>query len=161
MIVKANEIVGLETVESAPSNNLLVARAAMLLAAGKVVDQEAVRKDIPGGYAGKVELTVTARIGSDELSESYEVNLTVGHDSQRAHSSAASAAEILAYLASKLNKTTRDAFYRDLADAFVAGNQSFGVSKDQIDEASEALKKLNRTRQIEVSGSVKAKIERV
>lgn len=128
----------------------------------KATADEFARDDSPDGSHHAIRATLAVEIdGSVIITREYEGTTDTGHASLRASSVGAKAGEVLAYVASKMNKATREALYRELADVFAANGGKLPVTTESVEEADEALGRLRQKTEQAVRGTFKVSARRV
>lgn len=142
----------------APKANLLELASAAFHAVSKVAAKEGDRDELVTGKNYDVSLTITATIEGQTLSQSYDCNLSVGHDSQRA-GSAPTADILLAYLLGQMNPAHREAAQRKMVADFAANDGSLPVDNSIRESAKGTLQQLRATQSTTVRGTVSCKYQ--
>ena len=141
----------MSTVQAVSHSELV---AAALIAAAKSAEQRFIRSDLPAGSKHRVKVLINADVDGYPFSDLWETQLEVGHDSVRAHSVGVTPGELLAYLLSKVNETTRQATLRDLSEVF-AKHGKLPVDDLEVEAADAALQRLRQKKDQKVKGTVR------
>lgn len=147
-----------QRISSAAARQIL---AAALVATAKAAGEDYQRDDLPAGAYHKVRLSLAAEIdGEATITREWDGSVEVGHDSVRASSVGVKAGELLAYLVSRMNETTRAATLRDLADVYAAQGR-LPVDETEVKAADEALSRLRQKVDQSVRGSVRVSVRQI
>lgn len=138
-----------------PQPNLVALRSAIFHSLVKIAGKEGDRDDLTPGSSHKCKLTVLAEIDGQRFSQSWDADLSVGHDSTRASSVGAPQEDVLAWVLRRVNAQTKAAVLREMAEQYAAAGNTFDVTEQERNEAKAALSKLRQKVSQEVRGTVR------
>jgi hypothetical protein len=159
---QAAAVVNQPAAPAAPAGqpNLVAAHAAIWESIGKLYGQEGRRDDLPDGFAGRIELSIAAKVEgvAQPFRQGFTVDLTAGYASQRASSTLPKVGLIVGHILGLLNAATREAVLRDLPAIYAANDGDLPDVPATVAEAAESLlAKLRASIPQKVRGSVSAK----
>jgi hypothetical protein len=131
--------------------------AAIFAAVGKVAGEHFTRDDLPDGAAHRVLLQIAGQVeGCTEIyRRDYVCDMTVGHKSERASSTAAPQQDVVGWILDQLSESHRNAICRNMPEVFAANNESLPVKAETRERAEAMLKCLRQKSTQEVRGSVR------
>jgi hypothetical protein len=139
------------SLEKNPSLAALVC-AAMEKIGSKQLDHEL----LPEGSQHVISLTVSGDIDGQAFFQSFNSQLTIGHDHTKATSATPQQPQLLGYILGKLNQKTRDKILREIPEDFTNNDCVLPeVSQQLLTSASEFLKQLRSHKTVNARRSVR------
>ncbi|GAB5404317.1 MAG: hypothetical protein Aurels2KO_25480 [Aureliella sp.] len=124
--------------------------AALGYLAGKRTD----RDQIVEGSRTPVKLRVTGTVGRAKVDEAIDGHLARSHSQTKASTSAAKADHVVAILLAELPEKDRYFAVKTIAEEAEATGELPPVTKEQLAEANQFLKRLRSTKQKTTSGAI-------
>lgn len=122
----------------------------------RVSVKEGSRDRLSAGATHDVDIRIAGSVDGLPFEQSIAALLTIGHDQVKATSATPDQAQLLAYLLSKLNGTTREKLLRELPEQFAeAGDRLPDVDSVLVEAAAVMLKRLRGKKSIQARGPVR------
>ena len=139
-----------------PLNDFFPLSHVVWAAMEKVGHKQLKPKMLAEGSRHMVALRVEGEVDGVPFRQSLTSVVSIGYEKEKSSSVNPQVPELVAYILSKLNSSTRNRILNDIPDEFVEnGNQLPTPSPVLVDEARHMLKRLRQTRTVTARGPIR------
>ena len=122
----------------------------------KIGGKQKQHKELLQGASHHVNLQLIGNVDGERFDESVDAVVSIAHDHERASSVTPQQSKLIAFILSKLNRSTRESILKNIPCEFVEhGQQIPEVDESIVQQSEKMLAELRSTKRVSARGAVR------